>query len=84
MNGIPARPPTEKLQPPAERIGPRRAILVCIIAICALTAIAITGMLSRTLQEGQIVIVLGLIAAIAGIGSGAHMAAAQRFTRYDD
>ena len=55
-----------------------RPILVCIVAICSLTLIAIVGMVTGKLPGDQLVIILGLIAGVGGFGAGAHLAAAER------
>ncbi len=77
-------PPTGNKHAWGRPVTITRAILVCIVAILCFTGIAITGMLSRTLTEGTLVMILGLIAAIAGIGAGVHLAGAPRLSRRED
>jgi len=64
--------------PPESPTTAGRPILVCVVTICALTLIAITGLVTRTVTGDLLVVILGFIAGTGGIGAGAHLAAAER------
>ena len=64
---------------PSEQTTSGRPILICIVAIAALTLIAIVGMFTRAIGAEELVLILGFIAGVGGFGAGAHLAAAERY-----
>lgn len=68
----------EKLQQLESPTTAARPILVCVVAISALTLIAVVGMVTRTLGADVLTLILAFITGTGGIGAGAHLAAAER------
>lgn len=68
----------DRLQQLEQPTTAARPILVCVVAISAMTLIAVTGLLTHALTGDLLVVILAFISGTGAVGAGAHLAAAER------